>query len=165
MARKMLVGDYRKCTGCRSCELACSLVQERSCTPSLARLRVVRVERQGINIPTTCAQCARPVCMAVCPVGAIKQNAANGAYVIDKKRCIGCKACAMSCPFGMAGFDFEKGIAYKCQLCGDPVCARFCPTGALRYTTLEQSATAKRRYYSTTLKALEGGRADVRLDR
>jgi Fe-S-cluster-containing hydrogenase component 2 len=52
-------------------------------------------------------------------------------------RCVKCMACVAACPFGCALVDEVHDEVVKCDLCkGDPACARFCPTKALRYTRL-----------------------------
>lgn len=157
MASKALVVDAGKCTGCRTCEMVCSLLHEGKCGPQLSRVRVIKWEALGISVPATCADCTKPYCMLVCPVGAVTENAAAGAYVVDESKCIGCRACAMACPLGHAGFHPEKGTAMKCDLCtGDPACARFCPSGAIQYTDIDESLMAKRREFYKML-AQAGG--------
>lgn len=145
---KSIVVDVHKCTGCRTCEMACSLIHDGKCGPELSRVRVVKWEAQGISVPVTCAGCTKPYCMLVCPVGAISEKAETGALVVDESKCIGCRACTMACPFGHAGFHLEKKKAIKCDLCdGDPACARFCPSGAISYASVSQSLMNKRREF------------------
>jgi len=59
---------------------------------------------------------------------------ANGARVllVDPDKCVGCRMCALACPFGNIEV-LDRGHAEKCDLCGgDPMCVQFCPRGALR---------------------------------
>ncbi|MGQ9558686.1 MAG: 4Fe-4S dicluster domain-containing protein [Desulfurispora sp.] len=163
----MLLVDFRRCTGCRTCEMACSLHHEGKCSPLLARNRVVKFEARGISVPTTCANCSRPYCMLVCPVRAISLHPVTGAVVVDEQKCLGCRACALACPLGQAGYHPEKQVAMKCNLCdGDPVCVQFCPSGALRYGYLDDSLQNRRREFLARLLEQEGGGAHaVRLDR
>lgn len=158
MSQKMLIVDPAKCTGCRTCEMACSLYHEGKCSPLLSRNRVVKFEAKGISIPTTCANCSKPYCMLVCPVGAISVNAETGAVVVNEERCIGCRACAVACPFGQANYHPERRVAMKCNLCdGDPVCVKFCPSGAITYGTMDESLMAKRRAFFSKFVSEEGG--------
>ncbi len=156
MALKSLVVNAGRCTGCRTCEMACSLWHEDKCSPRLSRVRVIKWEARGISVPAACANCTTPYCMLVCPVGAVSVQPENGALIMDGGKCIGCRACSTTCPLGQAIFHPEKRIAIKCDLCeGDPACARFCPSGALDYTTVDQSLMAKRRQFYK--KVIEGG--------
>ena len=50
----------------------------------------------------------------------------------------------MACPFGAMHIG-PRGRAEKCDLCGgDPLCAQFCPRGALRFAEAEQPEIDKR---------------------
>ncbi len=148
MAQKMLVVDYSKCTGCRTCEMACSLYREGKCSPALSRNRVVKFEVEGVNVPTTCANCGKPYCMLICPMKAIVIDNRTGAVVVNEEKCVGCRACAVACPLGQANYHPERKVAIKCDLCGgDPQCVRFCPSGAISYQTMDQSLMNKRRQF------------------
>jgi carbon-monoxide dehydrogenase iron sulfur subunit len=141
---KTLMVDPSLCTGCRSCEMACSLYHEGKCSPVLSRMRVVKYEALGKNYPSICSQCSKPQCLAACADGAIKMNEKTGAVIIDESLCIGCRSCLAACP--QVGFDADRGIAFKCDLCGgEPQCARFCPSGALSFLDVNESLMARRR--------------------
>ncbi|MGB9791134.1 MAG: 4Fe-4S dicluster domain-containing protein [Thermacetogeniaceae bacterium] len=158
MSQKMLFINPAKCTGCRTCEMVCSLYNEGKCSPLLSRNRVVKFEAKGISIPTTCANCSKPYCMLVCPVKAISVNADTGAVVVEETKCIGCRACAIACPFGQAHYHPERKVAMKCNLCnGDPMCVKFCPSGAITYETMDKSLAAKRREFFSKYASGEGG--------
>ncbi|MBC7078213.1 MAG: 4Fe-4S dicluster domain-containing protein, partial [Synergistales bacterium] len=62
------------CTGCQSCEVACSLYNCGEMNPLRSRISVVKWELKGFFLPLTCLQCERAVCAQVCPVGAIRRN-------------------------------------------------------------------------------------------
>lgn len=160
----MLLINPDKCTGCGLCEAFCSFRAERAVGPAKARITVCRWEEEGVFIPFTCLQCERPVCLEVCPVGAIRRNSATRAMEIDQGRCLGCKTCVMACPFGGVAFDRDRGTAVKCDLCqGAPECAKICPTGAIQYVRDERVALDKRREavarLSSYLKAAMPGAA------
>ena len=157
MALNALVVNAGKCTGCRTCEMACSLTHDGKCSPRLSRVRIIKWESQGVNVPSTCANCNTPYCMLVCPVGAVSVNSETGAVIMDESKCIGCRACSTVCPMGQAIYHPEKRTAIKCDLCGgDPVCAKFCPSGALSYTSVDQSLMQKRREFFKKV-VFEGG--------
>jgi molybdopterin-containing oxidoreductase family iron-sulfur binding subunit len=48
--------------------------------------------------------------MEVCPTGATQQLD-NGIVIVDKDKCMGCKACIMGCPYG-ARYSVEKWESY-----------------------------------------------------
>lgn len=144
---KILIIDHTKCTGCKRCEIYCSLTKTGTCNPARSRIRVISWEEEGINIPTTCLQCQEPLCMMVCPVAAIKRNEETGILSIDAELCIGCKMCLMVCPFGAPFIDMaEDGKAFICDQClGEPVCVRACPTEALQYIEADKLGWLQRR--------------------
>ncbi len=143
---KFIMINPEKCTGCRTCEMACSLFNEKECSPSLSRIRVVRNEAVGDSFPVGCALCSKPVCVEVCPTGANSIDPEMGTGIINEEVCIGCKACVRACPFGAAGISYKTGKAYKCNLCGgDPKCVKHCPTKCLDYAPLELTVRHRRR--------------------
>jgi Fe-S-cluster-containing hydrogenase component 2 len=144
--KKILMVDPSKCTGCRTCEMACSLRHEKVCSPLLSRIRIVKFESRGENYPHVCSQCAKPQCLSACPQGALQLNTATGAVVIDEDLCTGCRLCITACPQGQIAMHPEKHVSFKCDLCGgDPVCAKYCPSGAVRFTEVDEFLMAKRR--------------------
>jgi len=142
-----LIYDATLCTGCRACELACSFVSEGVFSPAKSRIRVVRMDSEGVDVPVGCFHCEDAPCALVCPVRAIARNRETDAILIDSDVCIGCKQCITICPFAAIHVDIEKRIVYKCDLCqGEPECVKWCFTGALQYTaTPEKSLDFKRR--------------------
>ncbi len=146
MKGKTLMVDYQKCVGCGSCEMMCSLVHDGVCAPSQSRIRVVRYERMGYYVPLTCAMCEKPVCVRVCPAGAMIKDRQTGMVNIEQDRCIGCLQCVQACPFGNVNFNSLQGSIFKCDRCGgDPQCVRACWTGALTYEPLNITLGQKRR--------------------
>ncbi len=122
------------CTGCRACELACSFHCEGLFSPSKSRIRVVRIDEEGIDVPVGCEHCDSAVCMLVCPVKAITEDSSTGAVILNPDVCIGCKQCLAVCPFGAIHYNEEKRQFYKCDLCaGEPECVKWCETGAITY--------------------------------
>lgn len=134
MSYKVLAVDPNLCTGCRVCELVCSLNKEGECNPRKSRIRVLKMDKEGFDFPLFCQHCGEPLCREVCPVNAITRDGKTGAMVLNEKVCIGCRSCSLACPFGVISYDSEKGVSRKCDLCeGEPKCVMFCETGALRY--------------------------------
>jgi len=144
--QKMVVVDYTKCTGCRLCETVCSVANTSVCNPDRARIKVVRWEWEGLQIPTLCQQCEEPVCMRVCPTKALSKDSTLGYVKLNQSLCIGCKLCLQACPFGAMAYDFVEKEMMKCQFCdGDPACVKFCETKALQFVEVSDASLKKKR--------------------
>ena len=105
----------QRCTGCKTCMLACKDFHD-----------------LGYD-------CANPVCVKVCPTGAMHKGD-RGIVTVDGQRCIGCGYCALSCPYRAPKVDREVGHSAKCDLCVDrldagksPICVEACPLRALDF--------------------------------
>lgn len=128
-------GQFDLCTGCTTCQLACSARAAKGYNPRLARLKVLVEGENFLNRPIVCIQCENAFCLRSCPVKAISRDAETGVVLVDKEVCTGCKACVEACPDSMIQLDFQDK-ADKCDLCeGDPLCVRYCVPGALKLVT------------------------------
>jgi protein NrfC len=146
-----LVYDSRRCAGCQSCMLACSLVHEGAASTSLSRIQVSRaiLVRYPYDIQiSVCRQCPEPLCVENCPTGACHVSAANGnVRMIDSKKCIGCGSCLKACPHAphRTVWNPATNKSTKCDLCsnapyfskkgghsGAQACVTTCPMGALK---------------------------------
>jgi protein NrfC len=146
-----LVYDSRRCAGCLSCMLACSLVHDGATSTSLSRIQVSRavLTKYPHDIQIfTCRQCPEPMCVENCPTGACHVSAANGnVRMIDSKKCSGCGTCLKACPHTphRTIFNLAANKATKCDLCadapyfdkkggpsGDQACVIACPVRALK---------------------------------
>jgi len=147
--RKRLVLNMDECTGCRACEMACSLKHFGEGNPARALIKIVRYEKMGeylIPVPMICQQCETPMCEAVCPVKAISLDEKTGAYVVDEKKCLGCRMCVAACPFGAIEVDPQKKTSSKCDLCGgDPMCVKYCAYEAIAWLPEEEIGWENRR--------------------
>lgn len=147
MMNSMIVAESEKCIGCRTCEIACAVGHgDGYIAPDVfsPRLRVIRGMK--VTVPVMCHQCDNAPCANACPTGAIVWS--NNSIQVEQEHCIGCKSCAIACPFGAmtviseeddlaAGLELPReSQAIKCDLCVDsadgPACVRVCPTNALR---------------------------------
>ncbi len=120
------------CTGCRTCELACSFTNTVDGKPRRSRIYPLPAGYPDMYVPVVCLHCDDPACAKSCLVDAITRNEETGGMELDQDKCVRCMACIAACPFGCALLDTQYDQVVKCDLCGgDPVCARFCPTKAL----------------------------------
>jgi Fe-S-cluster-containing hydrogenase component 2 len=130
---RVLMVTPAKCTGCRTCELACAMAHGQQMLPARSRVRAYSFAEDR-NVPILCLQCEQAACEAVCPVDAIVRNEATASLEVRTDACVMCMACVPACPFGNIYEDQAYGRIVKCDVCGgNPICARFCPTGALSY--------------------------------
>lgn len=139
------------CTGCRLCELMCSLKHSQAFNPDRARIRVLSFDG-GIDIPTTCTQCG--LCLDKCPLNLIKLNEETGSIVIDEERCTACGICLEWCPIGVITKDPATSKALKCDLCdGSPECVKYCPSNVLHLveTSGAKSIDARRTAFASVL--------------
>jgi benzoyl-CoA reductase subunit BamC len=101
--------DHEKCTGCRHCEIACSLNHVvNTANPRRSRIRVMKDQNRYY-----------PVLQFI---------------EIDGHQYDMCAFCRASCPEKPFFIEAETGIPLKCDFCGippAPSCVRWCNTGAL----------------------------------
>ncbi|UCH98573.1 MAG: 4Fe-4S dicluster domain-containing protein [Candidatus Aminicenantes bacterium] len=143
---KVLMINHEKCTGCRLCELVCSVFHEGVSNPSRSRINIIKWEAEGLYIPMSCQQCEDAPCMTICPVKAISRDQALDYVKIDYNVCIGCRSCVAVCPFGAMGFNVIDKKVFKCDFCeGDPQCVRFCDVKAIEYVDANQLNIIKKR--------------------
>lgn len=144
--------NARRCTGCKTCVLACK--DSKNLDESVSFRQVYEVSggdwaRDGrgcwtqdcfaFYVSSACNHCSRPACMEVCPTGAMEKNEL-GLVCVDVRRCIGCGYCALSCPYHAPKVDRSVGHSAKCDGCTDrvrdglaPVCVEACPLRALEF--------------------------------
>ncbi len=132
----VMIIDLNKCVGCRACEKACN---QRNHLPH--DQSYIHVYRQGDEehpwyMPVQCQHCRDAPCRAVCPAGATYRHP-SGAVLVNENVCVGCKYCAVACPYGARIYNEETGIVDKCWLCldwvlggGKPACVQSCLMGA-----------------------------------
>lgn len=101
-------------------------------------------------------QCDDPACMKVCPVNAIYRNK-EWTILISDEWCIGCKMCVSAYPLGNITVSPVENRVVKCDLCaGYPMCARYCPSGAIQFSEATPTNLARKRLMADRLKEVFG---------
>ncbi|CAM3724326.1 Electron transport protein HydN [Vibrio aerogenes CECT 7868] len=159
---RFIFADANKCIGCRTCELACAISHQNEDIGTLAdpknftpRLSVIK--NAQVTVPVMCRQCDDAPCAQVCPNNAIVHE--DGYIKVIQSRCIGCKTCAIACPYGAMNIEttmvenhsgysglFQRKTpqsqAVKCDLCSHseagPACVQVCPTQAIKLMVPEE---------------------------
>ena len=150
--------DGTRCTGCKTCMLACKDYHN---LPGDVAFRQVYEYGNGewekdaagawscttqvYYLSEACNHCDSPACFAACSQGAIVKDEDTGLVYIDEEKCVNCGACAEACPYGIPKADAEKGVYVKCDGCKDrvaqgkkPICVEACPLRALDFGDIEQ---------------------------
>lgn len=121
-----ILTNYSACSGCRLCEVACSIKHERAIWPAASRITVYEY-LPGRPTPVYCVQCPDYPCVSACPFGALKVNEGTGAVVVEESLCTLCGRCIEACPGGVPKIVKEKPHVLICDLCsGDPECVKAC---------------------------------------
>jgi formate dehydrogenase iron-sulfur subunit len=152
-----ILNDTTLCTGCERCVEACKqenhLGQDlpRRWKQSIDDLSSTRfttiVRREGSRfVRRFCRHCEHPACVSACIVGAL-QKTAEGPVIYDSSKCIGCRYCIMSCPYGIPRYDWESSTpcVRKCTMCYPriragkiPACVEACPEKATIWGSREE---------------------------
>ncbi len=121
--------DFSRCSGCRKCEIACSLGHEGKLWPEASRVRVFMLV-PGAEFPHLCSQCENYPCVEACPFKALTVNEKTAAVVVNDAKCVGCGKCIDACPGKVPHLHPETKKALICDLCGgEPQCAKVCKEG------------------------------------
>ena len=147
MARFGMAIDTVRCVGCMDCVIAC---KTENSVPEGFNRDWIATEVTG-TFPTLhmeirserCNHCDSPPCVHCCPTGASHVHDVGGVVLVDYDKCIGCKACVASCPYG-ARFINPSGYAEKCTFCIHrveqgllPACVSVCPTHCMHFGDLD----------------------------
>ncbi len=154
------------CTGCRLCEVYCSLVHEEQVNPTLSRIKVWKDEQAGIFLPIACTLCEEKACVRVCPEPGAITFTSSGSVIIAETLCTGCSKCVAACDIlaitlhvipgrGKHG----KAVVVKCDMCaGDPWCVKVCEPGSLTVIDDQSSGEELYRLLADRVKSLEAER-------
>ena len=148
----MALGFYvnmERCIGCRTCQVACK--DRHDLQEAGVRPRRVESYEAGsypdvtlFHTTISCNHCEDPACVKGCPTGAM-HKADDGTVVHDDTRCVLCKMCMTTCPYGAPQYDPVKDMIVKCDSCKDlrdaggvPNCVAACPMRAIEFGDMDQ---------------------------
>lgn len=181
LSKGYLLVDTKKCSGCMTCMMACTLAHEGGINMSHARIQIKK------NVFGTypdddieqyvCRQCADAPCVDVCPKNAIHIDEESGVRIIDEDSCIGCQKCIKACKYkpSRIAIDMDRRVALKCDLCqntpfwaeeggvkGKQACIYSCELHAI---TFSDTLPATEEDYEVNLrKSLHYARANFPID-
>ena len=173
-----MVIDAKACVGCRKCVYACVRENNIGRNSGFTYIRVLEMELGAVDLessdanyaeggrpdkwylPVQCMHCAKPTCVYGCPVKATWKEP-DGIVVIDYNKCIACRNCIVTCPYGARHFNWvdpevpknevnpkvpvheKSGVVEKCTFCiqrtrngATTACTEACPVGARKFGDL-----------------------------
>ncbi len=173
-----MVIDVKSCIGCRRCVYACVKENNIGRDAGFTYIQVLEMEPGKVDIehtdleyeeggrpdkwymPVQCMQCAKPTCVYGCPVKATWKEP-DGIVLIDYEKCIACRNCMVTCPYGARHFNWvepevptkevnpkvpleeKAGVVEKCTFCVQrtregqtTACTEACPVGARKFGDL-----------------------------
>jgi sarcosine oxidase subunit beta len=136
----VLVIDPNVCTGCRACEMACSIHHNLVARNNQLRIQVAYASDDFFT-PIVCLHCEEAYCMQVCPFDALRREGPFNIVEVIEANCTACMLCIDACPYGGITYSEEKGAVIKCNLCGgQPACAAYCAPGAICFRPVDTRA-------------------------
>ena len=128
--------NYELCSGCRRCEIACSLFHEGRIWPEASRVRVFMFV-PGVEVPHLCFQCEDYPCVEACPAEALSVDEKTGAVKVEVSKCTACGVCVEACPGRVPHLHPSGNYMVICDLCnGQPKCVEACREGGWNALTL-----------------------------
>jgi len=83
---EVLIVDEDKCTGCRVCELVCSMAKQGEYNPRKSFIRVLRNREMDVNVITLSVRCDLcGQCIPWCPTKALRFVSFEEAAIIRKE--------------------------------------------------------------------------------
>jgi len=172
-----MVIDVKACVGCRKCAWACVSENNIGRDSGFTYIQLLEMEAGKIELetanpyyteggdpekwdmPVQCMHCDDPPCVLNCPVRATRKEA-DGLVIQDYRKCIGCRACMINCPYHARHFNWKKpvippkeinrnpavpirptGVVEKCTFCihrvregkAETRCTEVCPVRARKF--------------------------------
>lgn len=157
--------DATRCTGCKTCELACQDYHDLPIDITFRHVYELEggsgftadengcwtVDSHTYYTSFSCQHCDDPACVQVCPTGAMHKDAETGIVSVDANRCIGCGYCHMACPYKAPTVDRAAGHSVKCDGCQSrvaagkqPICVEACTGRALEFGPIDKLPKGER---------------------
>lgn len=151
--------DLTKCTGCKTCVVACKDAHNLEVGRNFRKViemqtggwrqdRATGAWHQDVEayyVPISCNHCADPACVKFCPTKAHHKRDTDGLVVIDTKKCVGCGLCAKACLYGVPVLNPATRKMSKCDACADrldhglqPICVESCPQRAIEFGPIDE---------------------------
>jgi len=108
--------DLQSCIGCASCSVTCK--NENNTDTGMNWMHFIQNETGVFPnvsyefIPTLCNHCDNAPCVKACPVTAMYKDEETGLTLHSADKCIGCKACMTSCPYGVISYNKNNPHEY-----------------------------------------------------
>ena len=138
--------DEDRCSACGACRVGCMDQNDADPAARETGYRCTYEEEfeqpdgrvEFVYLSASCMHCQDAPCISACPVGCLKKDDETGFTIYDNTNCIGCRSCALACPFGAPHFRERDGKMVKCDGCNTrvkhgrkPACVLACSFGAL----------------------------------
>ncbi len=145
--------DSTWCGGCQVCEIVCGeqdglpwpedepvagVIREPDAQRRIA-INCYDTSKGEIYFRKSCNHCNNPACASACLTKAMLKTD-EGPVIWREEKCMGCRSCMISCPFGIPKFDYQSSNPkiLKCRMCFEkmqdgekPTCVKECPAEAL----------------------------------
>ena len=144
-----------RCTNCGQCVKSCrqaNNLSDQGQRITILNTKTGRREAEPFDatafLPLLCNQCSDPPCVRVCPTKASSQDGDSGLVSIDRRLCIGCRACMVVCPYMARYYDYAAKAVDGCDFCVQsrlqhgrpPACVEACPHQVLYHGDLRNAA-------------------------
>lgn len=148
--------DSTRCTGCRTCEMACKDYKDLSATIAFRKVYdyeggawsdagdgTFTSDAFAYHVSLGCQHCAMPACMA--SARRVPSRRYQDGWCTSTGKMARRGACVETCPYNVPIVDKALGKGVKCDGCADrvaegksPICVEACPLRALEFGDIEE---------------------------